>query len=292
MISSNIITLGFLCTVTVICALPAQEQGRNLDTTSNHIQTENDLLESVHMDCLQHNTMACIKYKIYNFVDKALNVKDVNVINGLQIVKTGNDNEQGGAPRALSADDTIETVIMNRVQRFISSHSIKYEFKGSDLANTIDAAARSLSTYEIEEEEDDDNDGLVEEGRGKKKKIKKVVKKLGPILPLIAMKAAMLFKLGVAAVALLAGKAFMVAKIALLLAALNGIGKLLGGGGGGGGYGGGGHHEVEVVAHHGHHEHEVHHDVGGHGGHGGHGGWGRSMDAQQMAYRGHEQATR
>lgn len=264
--------LNVLCTITVICALPTTDEGRNLQ--NNHIQTENDLLESVHADCLQRNTLSCIKYKIYNIVDKALNQKDtVTVMDGLQIVKTGND-EKDGAPRALTSDDTMESLIMNRIQRFINTHSIKYELKGTDLTNTIDSAARSFGIYETEEEEIDDDNTLVEEGRGKKKKIKKVVKKLGPILPLLAMKAAMMYKLGITAVALIAGKAFMVAKIALLLAVLNGLGKLLGGGGGG-------HHEVEVVAHH---SPEVYHEAPH-----GHGGWARNIQAQDLAYRGQEQ---
>lgn len=266
--------IGVLCTLNVICALPAQDdRARSLE---NAVQTEGDLLEAVHADCLQRNTLACIKYKIYNFVENTLNRKDsVTVTDGLQVVKTETDTQDASA-RALSADDTIETVIFSRIQRFINSHSIKYELKGTDVVNTVDSAARSFGLY------DNDDDELVEEGRGKKKKIKKVVKTLGPLLPLLAMKGAMMMKLGVAAVALIAGKAFMVAKIALLLSVLNGLSKLMGGGGGGGG-----HHEVEVVAHHGGGHDGGFHDGGGHG----HGGWARTIQAQQLAYRGHEQPT-
>lgn len=274
--------IGIVCFVSVVCALPAQEEARSLH---NNVQTENDLLESVHADCLQSNTMACLKYKIYNFVDKALQKESVTVMDGLEIVKTGSDNQEG-APRSLTTDDTIETVIMNRIKRFIDTHTIKYEIKGSDVANSVGSAARSIGSVYDSFFEDD---SPVEEGRGKKKKVKKVVKVLGPLLPLVALKSAMLFKLATAGVALIAGKAFLVAKIALLLAVLNGIGKLLGSGGGGGGDGG---HNVEVVqAHHAGGHDGGYHDFGGHGGHGGHGGWARNIQAQQLAYSGHEQAN-
>lgn len=74
-----------------------------------------------------------------------------------------------------------------------------------------------------------------------------------------------LIPLALGGLALLAGKALIVAKLALVLAGIIGLKKLIGGGGG--------HesgHEVVVAS-------------GGHGG----SGWGRSLDkeqAQQLAY--------
>ena len=127
----------------------------------------------------------------------------------------------------------------------------------------------------------------------------KAAKILLPLLLMMKLKAAALIPLALGAIALIAGKALLIGKIALLLASIIGLKKLLsqqqktvtyeivshghghGGGGGGhdswssgsgasfggssggdGGYGGG--------------------SSGGHGG-----GWGRSIqeDAQQMAYR-------
>lgn len=131
----------------------------------------------------------------------------------------------------------------------------------------------------------------------------KAQKLIGPLMMAIALKAAALLPLALGAIALIAGKALLVGKIALVISAIIGLKKLLGGQQK--------HVTYEVVAHP-HHSsgssssHVVSHDDGGHGGgfgggagggdFGGYGGgagssghgWARSLpqDAQQMAYRG------
>lgn len=283
-----------LCIATAACALPAQDEGRS---SRNVIQTENDLLDSIYADCLRKDSMSCVKYKLFSFVDKMLGHKDtITVTDGVQIVKTEGGDQTEGAPRALNGDETIESLMISRVARFLQTHTIKIDLKGSDIVNSVSSTARSLGdAYNTFVEED--NSVGVEEGRGKKKKKAAL---LGLIAGLAALKAAVLGKLALAAIALIAGKALIIGKIALVLSAIIGIKKLLasqqkhvtyevvahpqhsashisthetvyGGGssGGGGGYGG---------------------DVGGgyggssSGGHGG--GWGRSLEAQQLAYRG------
>lgn len=112
-------------------------------------------------------------------------------------------------------------------------------------------------------------------GRGKMKKM------MGMMMMGFAMKMAALVPVAIAGLYLLAGKALIVSKIALLLAGIIGIKKLLSGKGGGGGgsaaqwsSGGGGG------------------STGGwqSSGHGGSGGWDRrSMDsAQKLAYSAYE----
>lgn len=100
-----------------------------------------------------------------------------------------------------------------------------------------------------------------EEGRGKKKK-------MGGFLLLPLVLGGTLIPLALGALALLAGKALIVSKLALVLAGIIGLKKLLSGGHGGGHDSG---HEVVVAG----------------GGHGGGSGWGRSYEkdqAQKMAY--------
>jgi len=114
----------------------------------------------------------------------------------------------------------------------------------------------------------------------------KAAKILLPLLLMLKLKAAALIPLALGAIALIAGKALLIGKIALLLASIIGLKKLLSqqqktvtyeivshphhGGhdsyssGSGGSFGGGG-------------------DYGGSSGHGG--GWGRSADAHDIAYR-------
>lgn len=281
-----------LCTATAY-ALPATEEARG---SRNAVQTENDLLDSIYADCLRKDSASCLKFKLFSFVDKMLGHKDtITVTDGVQIIKTGSDNE--GAPRAFNGDESIESLIMGRIQSFLESHTIKVDLKGSDIVNAVSSTARSFNEA-LDGLSEEENSVDTEEGRGKKKKAQKI---LGPLLAAAALKAAVLGKLALAAIALIAGKALLIGKIALVLSAIIGLKKLLGSGGK--------HVTYEVVAHPQHQTSHVssHETVyGGSGGGGGgsygggdvggysssgHGGWGRSLDAQQLAYRGHTQAT-
>nr|CAH7742935.1 unnamed protein product [Callosobruchus chinensis] len=260
----------------------------------NSVQTENDLLDSIYSDCLRKDSMSCLKYKIFSFVDKMLGHKDtITVTEGVQIVKTG---ETDGAPRAISGDDTIETVLFNRIANFLDTHTIKVDIKGSEIVNAVSSTARSLNEVAetLSEEELQEEKDLLEEGRGKKKKANRI---LGPLMAAIMLKGAVLGKLALAAIAMIAGKALLVGKIALVLSAIIGLKKLFGQQGK--------HVTYEVVAHPQHSSshvstHETAYagssgggyggDIGYSGGSSGHGGWGRSLDAQNLAYRGQPQA--
>ncbi|XP_060528771.1 uncharacterized protein LOC132703492 [Cylas formicarius] len=274
----KIVLYALLCVTVAVRALPTQEEPR-----SNTIQTENDLLDSIYTDCLRKDSTSCLKYKIYNFVDKSLGNKDViTVTDGVQIIRTGNDRD--GAPRALKGDETIESLVFDRIARFLESHTLKVDIKGSEVVNAVSSTARSFSEFT----ESLEDDGAVEEGRGKKKK----KNMMGPLMAALALKAAVLGKLALWGIALIAGKALLIGKIALVLSAIIGIKKLLG-------QQGGKHVTYEVVAHPQHSSSHVstHEAVSAHGGgyggdvggsYGGSaGGWGRSIDAQTLAYRGH-----
>lgn len=98
-----------------------------------------------------------------------------------------------------------------------------------------------------------------------------------------AMKMAALVPVAIAGLYLLAGKALIVSKIALLLAGIIGIKKLLSskqsGGGGGSGWSSGGSGGGWSSS-------------GGHGGGGGGGGWDRrSNEAQNLAYNAYSYKT-
>ncbi|KAF2905849.1 hypothetical protein ILUMI_00321 [Ignelater luminosus] len=215
--------VGILCIVAAACALPAQEEAR---ASRNAIQTENDLLDSIYADCLRKDSISCVKYKLFSFVDKMLGNRDtITITDGLTIVKT-EDGETEGAPRALNGDDTVESLIFNRIQRFLDTHRIKVDLKGSEIVDSFTSAARSFGDV-MDGLNEDDNSVGVEEGRGKKKKGSKL---LGPLLAAGALKAAILGKLALAAIALIAGKALLIGKIALVLSLIIGLKKLLGGG--------------------------------------------------------------
>ena len=286
MISFRTVTL--LCAVTLACGTPVQE----VRTSRDVVQTEDDLLNSVHADCLERDSISCLKYKFFALVDKLEEKSSITVADGVQLVKTGDDKSDRAA-RFLDGDGDadVDTVYFNKLMRFVEGHSVTVDLKGSDLINAAKSTARSFS----DALEDDAENEVEEEGRGKKKKIRRV---LGPLMALAGIKMAILGKLALAVIALIATKALIIGKIALVLSAVLGFKKLFGSGNNNN------HVTHEIVAHPQHSSsHVVSHDgVYGSSGTGyssadiggiassHHGGWQRSLEGQQLAYRGHEQA--
>ncbi|XP_055852411.1 uncharacterized protein LOC129916460 [Episyrphus balteatus] len=279
---------GFLCIVAVAAALPAEEtRGGH---ARNAIGGENDIMDSIYSDCLRKDSVSCVKYKLFNFVDKVLAARDQFALTeGVTVVKTpgseANGGGGGGAPRSISADESFESLALNRITSFLQSHTIKVELKGADIVSAVSSTGRALEDVSETLFGNDDPNAPESESRGKKKKAAKI---LGPILALVAIKAAALLPLLLGAIALIAGKALLIGKIALVLSAVIGLKKLLSQEK---------HVTYEVVAHP-HHSasHSVSHDAYGSGysadagssgsyGSSGHGGWGRSLDAQDLAYK-------
>lgn len=63
--------------------------------------TENDLMATIYTDCLKKESINCIKYKVFSYVDKMLADKeDFTLTDGITVVKTSNANEEG-APRSV-----------------------------------------------------------------------------------------------------------------------------------------------------------------------------------------------
>lgn len=279
-------TVGLVCLLIVsISALPAEETRGH---SRNAVGSDNELMDSIYSDCLRKDSVSCVKYKLFSFVDKMIGARDTFALTeGVTVVKVPGV-EQEGAPRAINADDSVESLILSRVQNFLQSHTIKVELKGADVVSAVSSTGRALEDVS-ENIFGDDEQG---EGRGKKKKAAKI---LGPLIAMIALKAAALLPLLLGAIALIAGKALLIGKIALVLSAVIGLKKLLSQEK---------HVTYEVVAHPHHtssHSTSSHgdasssfaggfsgSDAGSYGGSsssgGGH-GWGRSYDAQDLAYK-------
>ncbi|XP_063369154.1 uncharacterized protein LOC134657509 [Cydia amplana] len=250
-------------------ALPAQDTGHS----------ENDL--DGFNDCLRKDSTSCLKYKFFSFVDKMIGQKDSFVLSdGVTVVRATDAPQETGAPRSLDP--------LSRLKRYLDTHSIRVEVKGSDVVDTVSGVGRALEETVSSFTEDNE---VSDEGRGKKKKAQKI---LGPLMMALAMKLMALMPLAIGAIALIAGKALLIGKLALVLSAIIGLKKLLSQQK---------HVTYEVVAHP-HHSssHTSSHDFGGSSGYGGDssagyggsgassghssGGWGRSIDAQSLAYSG------
>lgn len=269
--------IGILCLIAVAKAGPDGTRG-----SRNVIQTESNLLDSVYQDCLKKDTLSCLKYKVFSFADKIVGLNEITIASGVKIIKSG---EPDGAPRALPGDASIESVLLSKVQRFLETHTIKFDVSGKDIVTAIGNTARSLS--ETEEDEDDEEESF-DEARGKikkKKKFKKMKHFLGPLFKIIALKKLFLMKLALLGIGLIAGQALLSGTIALIISGFIGIKKILLSLKGGQGHPI--HTESHVFAHESIHPIEHGHGYADHSA--GHGGWGRSIDGQQLAYRGHAQ---
>lgn len=263
-------TLIFLAFATACGALPAQDTGHS----------ENDL-EGTN-DCLRKDSTSCLKYKFFSFVDKIIGQKESFALtDGVTVVRASDVPTETGAPRAMDP--------LSKLQRYFDTHTLRIEVKGSEVVDAVSSAGRALENTVSNFIEDNE----VGEGRGKKKKVQKI---LGPLIAAVMMKLMALMPLAIGATALIAGKALLIGKIALVLSAIIGLKKLLSQQK---------HVTYEVVAHPQHSSsHSSGHDYGssgyggdsggsygggsgggggGGGGHGG-GGWGRSIDAQSLAY--------
>lgn len=265
---------GLFCALALVSALPAEETRGH---SRNAVGSSNDLMDSIYSDCLRKDSVSCVKYKLFSFVDKMLGSRETFALTeGVAVVKTPGAPETDGAPRAITGDETFEQLALNRVQRFLQTHTIKVDLKGADVLNAVSQTGRALEDVSSNIFGEDEASAEARKGGKKKGKI------LGPLLLALALKAAALLPLMLGAIALIAGKALLVGKIALVLSAIIGLKKLLSQEK---------HVTYEVVAHP-HHSssHSSSHDSVGYAsdaGYGGsaHGGWGRSVDvAQDLAY--------
>ena len=83
--------------LTILCILAVAAMAH---PATDKIGGENDLMATIYSDCLKKDSMSCIKYKVFAFVDKMLADKeDITLSEGITVVKTGNTEE--GAPRSV-----------------------------------------------------------------------------------------------------------------------------------------------------------------------------------------------
>ncbi|CAK1541114.1 unnamed protein product [Leptosia nina] len=212
--------------------------------------TEDDVMGSVVgvvKSCGDKDVSLCLKEKALKYAENLASAREISLIDGVTLIGAGSSRGARSfeplpeEPRA--REDQVESRLLDAAAEFLENSVLQLRVpKG-----TVDDVKRSL-----------------EEGRGKKKKLKQLL----PIFALLQLKIQSLIPLFLGIIAFAAVKGLMLAKAALLASALLLLKKLLSKHE---------HHEsYEVVAHPHHDEHFSHASP--------HGGWGRSQDAQEMAY--------
>lgn len=135
----------------------------------NTIQAKEDLLDGIYSECINKGSVSCIKYKLFAYVDKALNKDEINLTEGVTVVRTSG-NPGDGAPRSLEDNaqpQDVDAQVVSRVQRFLNEHSIKVDIKGADIVNAVSRVGKSVSDAVSQFVGDEDS---TEEGRGQHQK--------------------------------------------------------------------------------------------------------------------------
>ncbi|XP_014355311.2 uncharacterized protein LOC106708340 [Papilio machaon] len=255
-------TCAVFAIIAACVALPAQDTGPTINDT-----------ESIG-ECLKKESTSCLKYKFFSYLDKVIGQKETFPLSdGVTVVRANDAPVDFGAPRSLDP--------VSRLKRYLETHAIRVEVKGSDVIDAVSSAGRAFEDTVSSLTEDND---VTEEGRGKKKKAAKI---FGPLIAAVVLKMMAILPLALGAIALIAGKALLIGKLALVLSAVIGLKKLLSQQK---------HVTYEVIAHP-HHtsSHTSSHDYGGASGYGGDtggyssggghaSGWGRSIESQSLAY--------
>lgn len=210
-------------------------------TTNSAIGDDNVLekgyrsLYRVYEECQQRNVgvAPCLKKKAIAFFDRIGKIESMPIAENLELVRSPDAPETTEAPNVdletlgrtsgASRDEVLNDILFEKVANLMNGFNVQIRLP-------------KTSSSELKRS--------IEEGRGKMKKM------MGMMMMGMAMKMAAMVPLAMGVLFLLAGKALIISKIALVLSMIIGLKKLLsqkGGGGGdhggwqqGGGGGGGG----------------------------------------------------
>ncbi|KAJ2940095.1 hypothetical protein O0L34_g6463 [Tuta absoluta] len=229
----------YLLILTLAVAVNARTAATSQNTVDEGRSSEDTLFGDLkvaydtYKECSAGEMANCLKVKLAKALNRISQSDEVSLLSGVTIVKDKDakiENEiEEAIPRGLD-ESSLDNLILDKIVGFMQSHTIQVKFPT--------ASERSM-----------------EEGRSRRKK-------LAPLLAIPLLIGGMMVPLAFGALALLAGKALIVSKLALVLAGIIGLKKLLS-------PSGGGHEAHEVVV------------SAGHGG----SGWSRSMEkAQDLAY--------
>ena len=170
----NSLRICFCLFLTVACAWSLPSGMDSQSVGHNSIQAKEDLLDGIYSDCINKGSVSCIKYKLFAYVDKALNKDEINLTEGVTVVRSAG-SPGDGAPRSLSLDGSadqpkdMESLVVKRVLRYLNEHSIKVDIKGVDMVNAVSRTGKSISDAVSQLIGDNEEEDSSEENRGIKK---------------------------------------------------------------------------------------------------------------------------
>ncbi|XP_012255477.2 uncharacterized protein LOC105685701 [Athalia rosae] len=165
----------------------------------------------VYEECQQHNVglAPCLKKKAITFFDRVSRIGDIPITENMELVKNNKNDgrsysdqelETLGRATGSSRDDILDNILFDKVASLLNGFDIRIslpKMTSSDFKRSI------------------------EEGRGKMKKM------MGMMMMGMAMKMAAMIPLAIGVLFLIAGKALIISKLALVLSLIIGLKKLL-----------------------------------------------------------------
>ncbi|KAL7019386.1 hypothetical protein ACKWTF_011105 [Chironomus riparius] len=211
-----IYSVAFLCIVSVAIAHHDEEQQQ-----ARSYFGDAKYLFKTYQECASQDLSTCLKLKLYTVVDRiARSNSDLKIYDGVTFVSEKVDEEhsppkseqevEASLPRSLDdKEKSLNQMIMDRLLSYFDNHTLKVKFPSAD------EMKRSI------------NEARQKGGLGGNKGGSGGGKKNGHYIMIPLLLGSTLVPLAFGALALLAGKALIVSKLALALASIIGIKKLL-----------------------------------------------------------------
>lgn len=194
-------------------------------------------LRHIYANCAEsEEVFKCFKVQGAKLLGRALKVQNIAILEGISIVKKLENETRTARSRVHNmnlnnrdldrlSSKSLDTILMERFISFIQSRQFQISLPrllSFGQRNSQDLMKYVMNIVQgITQIFEDDTDSS--EGRDKKKDDKKY---LGPFIAAVMLKAAIL-KMAYHSIAILAGKALIVGKIALIISAIIGLKKLV-----------------------------------------------------------------
>lgn len=182
----------------------------NTSVASSPAESAFRAMKKIYNVCENSDEMfKCMKVQALKFTDRALKLSTIKITDGLSIIKKDESESDSRSMNQVEFDNEtvmdlpsaqVDDMIVERVNKFMDSHEVALN------------VPRLLTSAETPR--------LVEEGR------KKMKKYMGPFMAALALKGGILTMV-YHSIAIVAGKALIIGKIALVISAIIGLKKLV-----------------------------------------------------------------
>ncbi|XP_065173878.1 uncharacterized protein [Atheta coriaria] len=277
--NSRVLCVVALCFVAVAMAGPAVDETPNLNSVhvNEHTTVEEALLKKLNSKCSNRDVSSCMMLKLVTYFNRLLKKSQIEV-GDFEITQTTTESVSVNNARSLeevekmSEEAQLTTVLADKAMSFLRTRSLKW--KATDEAEVVvsgksDQDEGMSIAFSLRPTPSTNGDARKKKDQG-----------MQALMAAAALKIGLLKALAFKALVLLVGKALLVSKLALVLAAVIGLKKL---------FSQEKHVTYEVVAHPHHETHHEHSSSGGHDSYGGGGGWGRNYETATNThpYRAH-----